>query len=521
MKKNHLLTWVTPILCATLLLSACASTPPQNAMAKFEQEFSEHYPTARLSAAVPVNTNKPLDLPGAIQILLSQSPQVRIELAQLGVADAQRLQAELITNPHLSIGALRPEDGGRWKLDVGLSQPLLELFTRPLRRQLAEDNLLSAQLRLQSRLQTLIAQTSDAYYAAVAARQHLQVQQQMLDATLARQQLGNSLYRAGNMSENSFLYYDNELRRVQQQVKKRERKAREKQLELLNILGMDSHSPIRLPNQLPVLPTEKMSHTNLFAQAKNDRLDIKITRQQLAQLENRRALIRKQNGWRDMSAGINAEREFDGAMNVGPELEFALPIFNRNQGKLAALDAQTTKTQAQLTQTLLDADTEIAQALNQMQSAREQLELIAASLQVAEKRVLLSNREVNFMLGSPFELLSIKRQEIQLAHDYTHELASYWKARTQLELAIGRALPALTPAIDHSTMDHDAMDHSGADHSGIDHGKMDHSKMNHGSMRHGDHPKTHDHSAHQHHENENPTESANKKTNEHEEHNHD
>lgn len=459
MNKSILLIRSSSILFSALLLSACASTPTSNSSAQLEQQLSEHFPAAQLSAPAPVIANKTLDLPGAIQTLLAQSPQVRIELAQLGIADAQRLQAELISNPHLSIGALKPEDGGRWQLDVGLSQPLLELFTRPLRRQIAEDNLLSVQLRLQARLQKLIAQTGDAYYSAIAAQQHLQVQQQMLDATLARQQLANSLYRAGNMSENSFLYYDNELRRVQQQVKKRERKAQEKYLALLNMIGLNSSQKIKLPTKLPVLPTENFVQAELLTKANNDRLDIKIATQQLTQLENRRSLLHKQNGWRDMSIGINAEREFDGATNVGPELEFALPIFNRNQGKLAAIDAQTAKAHAQLTQSKLNADTEIAQALNQMQSAREQLDLITASLQVAEKRVTLSNREVNFMLGSPFELLNIKRQQIQLAHDYTNELKNYWQARTQLELAIGRALPTSAPAIDHSKMDHSSMNH--------------------------------------------------------------
>ena len=479
-KKIHLLR-KTSLLFSVLLLGACASTPPNNSRALLEHQLSEHFPEARLSAPAPVITDKTLDLPSAIQVLLSQSPQVRIELAQLGIADAQRVQAELISNPHLSIGALKPEDGGRWQLDVGLSQPLLELFTRPLRRQMAEENLLSVQLHLQARLQQLISRAGDAYFAAIAARQHLQVQQQMLDATLARQQLAKSLYHAGNMSENSFLYYDNELRRVQQQVKKRERNAQEKYFELLNMLGMESHHTITLPDQLPALPTEKFSHTDLVKQAQNDRLDIKITTQQLVQLESRRALIREEKGWRDMSVGINAEREFDGATNVGPELEFALPIFNRNQGKLAAIDAQTIKLQAQLAQTLLDVDTEIALALNQMQSAREQLDLISASLVVAEKRVMLSNRETNFMLGSPFELLNSKRQEIQLAHEYTNELANYWQARSQLELAIGRALPTPAPAVDHS--------------------KIDHSKMDHSKMKHGDH--------------------TNKKSNKHEEHQHD
>jgi cobalt-zinc-cadmium efflux system outer membrane protein len=521
MNTTNLLIRSGLLFCASLLLSACTTTPAQHSVLLANEQLSQTHPGTTLSSAPAHIDDKTIDLKSAIQLLLSQSPQVRIEVAQLGVADAQRLQAELISNPHLSIGALKPEDGGRWQLDVGLSQPLLELFTRPLRRQLADDNLLSVQLRLQSRLQTLIAQTGDAYYSAIAARQHVQVQRQMLEATLARQQLANSLYRAGNMSENSYLYYDNELRRVQQQVKKREHNAHEKNLVLLNMMGMDSHKAITLPNQLPVLPTEKLMHADLLKQAQNDRLDIKITTQQLSQLENRRSLIRKENGWRDMSVGINAEREFDGATNVGPELEFALPIFNRNQGKLAAVDAQATKTQAQLTQALLDADTEIAQALNQMQSAREQLDLISASLQVAEKRVTLSNREVNFMLGSPFELLNIKRQQIQLAHDYTNELKNYWQARTQLELAMGRALPLSTPAIDHSKMSHDEMDHSEMDHSKMNHSEMNHAEINHDAMNHSTHQQTDDHSAHQHNEDDMPTESVDKTTSEHKEHNHD
>ncbi len=515
MENSTLLMRTGSVLFTCLLLTACASTPPKDSVAQAQQQLSQTHAGADLLSPPLELGNKTLNLPTAIQSLLSRSPQVRIQLAQLGVADAQRLQAELISNPHLSIEALKPEDGGRWQLDFGLSQPLLELFTRPLRRELAEENLLAVQLRLQAQLQELIAQTGNIYYDAVAAQQHLQVQQTMLDATRARQQLANSLYRAGNLSENNFLFYDNELRRVQQQVNKREHKAQEAYLTLLNLIGLNSQQVIHLPTQLPILPTEKFTHSELLTQAQNDRLDIKIATQQLNQLENRRELLRKENGWRDMSVGISAEREFDGTTNVGPEIEFALPIFNRNQGKLAALDAQTTKAEAQLTQAKLDADTEIAQTLNQMQTAREQLELIQSSLQVAEKRVQLSNREINFMLGSPFELLNIKRQEIQLAHEYTRELASYWQARTELELALGRALPT-PPQSNPETIDHNKMDHSKMDHSKMNHGDMDQSHMNHDSMNHSEHSESVDHSAHQHH-----SDDSDRNASAHEEHQHD
>lgn len=487
------------LLTSSLLITACSSTAPQNSLMPVQTALEQNFPGASLDAdhTVSSTTKEPLQLTAAIQLLLSHSPQVRMQLAQLGVADAQQLQAELISNPHISIGAMRPEGGGRWQLETGLSQPLLELFTRPLRRQLAQDNLLRAQLQLQAELQELIVQTQSHYYSALAAAQHLQIQTQVLDAAKAQMQLALSLYRAGNMAENQFLYYDNELRRVQQQFNQRRLAAKNARLTLLNFIGLPSSTTLTLPTQLPALQPETFDRDQLMAEANSHRLDNKIIQQQLTLASKRRTLLARENGWRDISVGINAEREADGAKNIGPEVEFALPIFNRNQGKLAALDAQVAQLQAKLQQHELAADLEIAQALLALETAQTQLALITQSLQVAEKRTALAQREVNFMLTSPFELLEIKRNEIQLAHDYTKELKNYWLARSQLELSIGKKLPISTGKPDHSQMDHSEMDHS----------KMDHSTMNHAEM---------DHSSHQSH-----SDHADKNTSEEQEHQHD
>ncbi|WP_039913715.1 TolC family protein, partial [Cellvibrio mixtus] len=436
------------VFIASTLLGACAISPPQTSINTVEQQLGEQFPATKISqnslgkSTISITRDEPLTLPQTLQILLSHSPQVRIELAQLGIANAAALQAELIENPHISIGALKPEDGGRWQLDTSLSQPLLALFTRPLRRELAQENLLEAQLRLQARLQQLIAQTSEHYFAAVAAMQHCYIQNKLLEATTARQQLALSLYRAGNLSENNFLAYDNELRRARQQMEKRQTIAYEKRLELLNLIGLPSIENIEFAAQLPALPTEKFNHSQLLAQAKTNRTDIKIAQQQLAIVGKRQQLVKQQHGWRDITLGLNAEREFDGANNIGPEVEFALPIFNRGQGKLAEINANKTALAARLQKFELDADKSIAQSLNLMDSARAQINILEPALSVAEKRVDLSNREVNFMLGSPFELLAIKRQQIQLAHEFTDALKNYWQARAQLELAIGQALPS-------------------------------------------------------------------------------
>ncbi len=80
MRKPILLLRSSSVLFSALLLSACASTPADNPTAQMEQQLNERYPGAQLSAPVPVIANKKLDLQSAIQMLLSQSPQVRIQL---------------------------------------------------------------------------------------------------------------------------------------------------------------------------------------------------------------------------------------------------------------------------------------------------------------------------------------------------------------------------------------------------------------------------------------------------------
>lgn len=492
---------VTLSACSTSLSSRSSNAfTSNNSLFEVEQSLAKNFTPVPLTQENRPTISNPLAPIDTVQLLLSQSPKVRAAIAQLGIADAQRLQTELISNPRISLGAMKPEAGGRWQLEMGLSQPLLELFTRPLRRELAQGDLLRAQLHLQRQLQQLIVQTHSYYYDAVAAQQHLQIQQQVLEATKAQQQLALSLYHAGNMAENNFLYYDNELRRVQQQLNKHQQVTNEKRWRLFNVIGLTSTSALTIPAQLPTPGKDIFVRNELIKTAKSHRLDIHIAQQQLLLINQRRHLLKKENGWRDMNVGINVEREFDGATIGGPELEFALPIFNRGQGKLAIADAQLSRLQAELQQHELDMDWEIAQALNKLETAQQQLALLKQSFQAAEKRVALANREVNFMLTSPFQLLDIKRDEIQLAHDYTDELNNYWQARSDLELAIGKALPISDNGSNHNH------DHSQLDHSQMDHSNSDHSKMNHGG----------DHSHHQ------PQSTDTDKTSgKHQEHHHD
>ena len=145
---------------------------------------------------------QPLTLERAVQAALLNNPQVRAELTRLDAAHAERIQAGLLRNPMGSLMVLRPEGGGRFELDYSLMQSLFDLFTRSRRVAIAD----IAQQRVQAEVMMqllLISQNSEAaYYEAIAAKQALSLQQEMLALEQSTLNLQTRQSRQGILSSN-------------------------------------------------------------------------------------------------------------------------------------------------------------------------------------------------------------------------------------------------------------------------------------------------------------------------------
>lgn len=436
------------LACILLLLAGCAtSSDPQILQQKTTAAFASHNPKYSLDkstqqAALEHIAHKLLSLHEAVQLMLVNSPQVTAKLQTLGLADAKRIQAGLIRNPVFSIGALYPDAGDGWKLDFGLSQSLADIFTRKLRQQVADGKLLQAQLELQQTLQELIHATSTAYTNAVGAKQLYTVQQQHYDTLLARQQLAASIYAAGNMSEVNYLFYEQERQNALRKLQERKLQAEQKQLELGYQLGLTPSRSFVLPGELPNPPMEEsFSAQSLLKDAQQHRQDLQQLTQQLASIAPQESLLTRETWLSDMELGIIGEREFDGMRAYGPELAMELPLFNRGAAKKQILQQQRAILLANLENLGLKIQKEVHQSLNELTLARNNTRDIQASITTVNRRLQLSQREVNYMLTSPFDLLRLVQQKNQVQQEYIQNLKQYWKARAQLELALGMSIP--------------------------------------------------------------------------------
>jgi len=470
---------------AGLLLSACASTPTainEASSAALLQQLSLTHPRIE-SSSLPGTEATTLMPDDAARLMLLHSPRIRALLAQTGIEDARRAQASLISNPRFAVGALRPEGGGRWQLDFGLTQSLLDVFTRSIRKELAEQQWLQAQLQLQSGLQDAVAVLQERWFSAVAAREVLAVQQTQLRASEARALFARSLYEAGNLTETTLLLHELDLTRQKNAFEDAQLADRREQASLRYLIGVDekTFASLQLPSALPAVPTERFDKKTLLAIGHQHQPAFALLNARQEHIAQQAGLTRR-SLWRDVGVGVEWEREFDGSKNTGAQLEIGLPVFDRGNHRLAALAAESDVIEASLDDYRQKMNRDISTALDQLSAARATQQRLVEAVGLANKRLLLMQREVNFMISSPFELLVSKQQVLQFEEDAIRSRENYWKARASLERSIGQQLPLPESALIPETPGAPIQEHNHHDH---------HSMHGHAPV-----PQQHDHNHH-------------------------
>lgn len=478
--------WLLALL-GSLGLLGCSSLPPDTAdpfsaieqqqlsVADITLDLTERDRQARVNELLQ-QTLRPAQ---AMELLLINSPKVRAELAELGIAQARELQAGLLSNPSVGIGALRPEGGGRWQLDAGISQSILDIFTRPLRQQLADAEFTAAQITLHQRLNQQLYQAQHQYYKTLATNELVQqrsAQQQAAEASLS---LAQSLFDAGNIPERHLLQYQLDLQAQMRQRQEAEMSARQQSITLGALLGFDSDTPLQLPRQLPRLPAaDNFDRAELLAIATQQRHDLQLARAQVQATENALALQHKTGAFTEIEVGTNVERESDGSYKAGPEIAFGLPLFDRGHARIQRARAAIQRSKALLQAQEIQTEADITSALDALASARASVEQIEqTSLPLQRKVQALKLREYNFMLSSAFELIQFKQQEFDLLRERTDALLAYWQARSELTLATGQSLPLKSnhePAEDNATSVQPAQPAPEIDHSKHHHGGHHH-----------------------------------------------
>ena len=199
------------LLGAAAVLAGCASVAPDGLRGDVaaltagrtggtEAALPATDPTARTQAQQSINDwlAQPITQDTAVRIALLNNPGLHARLAALGVADAERVQAITLPNPHLALG--RFTNSHEREIERTLAFSVLDLVTLPWRTARQAERLQIATLQTAQDVVTLAFDTRRAWLRAVAAEQVAAAHERMVEAAEAGAELARRMVRVGNWS---------------------------------------------------------------------------------------------------------------------------------------------------------------------------------------------------------------------------------------------------------------------------------------------------------------------------------
>jgi cobalt-zinc-cadmium efflux system outer membrane protein len=458
-RDHGLSTPLAPALVATLaatFAAACASVSPERGhdqVAALIQERTGQKTRwqsgppddAQVAAWVRSAAAAGLTRARAVEIALVNSPELQMTYEDLGISQADMVQAGLLRNPTLGADfGFQISSGRTSELRVSLVQDFLDLFVLPLRKQIAREQFEADTLRVAHRALETAADVEKSFVTAQARAELVAFRRTVVEATGAAADLSQRQFDAGNVSE-----LDHASERAAHEQAKLEL-ARE-EIELLDarervsrLLGLWGETTTwRFAESLPQLPPAEPRLEHLEAFAMRQRLDVAVARRTAALLGKSVDMARSTRLLGRLEVGIDAHQDPDGPRVLGPNLVVELPIFDQRQAVIARLEAQRRQQERRLAATAVDARSEVRLADARLRAARlvashQRDVVLPLRKRIAEQALL----HYNGMFVGLYQLLAAKQGEVEALRGYLEALRDYWIAQAELRRALGGALPA-------------------------------------------------------------------------------
>ena len=395
------------------------------------------YAANALHGVVPVDT--------AIRVALLRNKRLQATFEDLGIAQADVVQAGLLANPVFSGGSFRAAGGGTGILQLGLALPFIDYLQRPSRRGAARQAYAAEQSRVAAAVIALVADVRVAYAEAQAAEQMEELRATVLLATEASSIAAGALHDAGNVSDfdlaqQQAMSADARLALLTARGERRAHFAA-----LARVLGVASDTSWTLTPRLG-MPADTLPPVHVLAplaQARNLELRAAFegaaAASRLAGLANTFALLP------DGSIGVGGETDPDGRF-TGATLSVPLPLFDQGQGRVARARAVFRQAVDRHDAFAVEIAADVAALAARVEAARERaLHLQRTVLPLRAQLVAESQRFVNAMAQSVFTLLLARQAEIDAGQAYVEALRDYWTLRARLEQAVGGSFQPLTP----------------------------------------------------------------------------
>ncbi|WP_295995023.1 TolC family protein [Rugamonas sp.] len=388
------------------------------------------------SAEVQALLDKPLTAESAVQIALLNNSALKASFAELGVAEADFVQAGRMRNPSFSFG--RVKGGGDAEIDRSVMFDIAGLLTLPTRKRIEQGRFEQAKLQAASQATQLAADTRRAYFMAVAAAQSAAFAEQVRGAAEASSQLAESMAKVGNWSKldqaRERAFYQDAVTQLAR-TKHEAIASREQLIRLLGLWGAQQN--FSLPDRLPDLPSQPKEINDAEAQALSQRLDVLAARRDTEATASALGLTKATAFINVFDTGYANKSTTGLPRENGYQVSLELPIFDWGGAKVARAEAQYMQSVHRTTDVAVRARSEVREAYSSYRTtydiARHYRDDVVPLRKKISDEVLL---RYNGMLASVFELLADSREQLMSVNTAIETQRDFWIAETKLKSAI-------------------------------------------------------------------------------------
>lgn len=436
-----------------------------------------------------------LALDDAIALALRNNRELRGELQTIGRAQAELVQAGLLSNPVVNFMMMFPSGGGRAMLRANAlpMQPLQDLWLIPARSEVATAALQTAVLRLADRGVETVAEVKKTYAEVQFAQRSVELMRAGMELVRQSTSIIEISQAAGKASQVEVSVSRIRHERLRSDLLAMDAELAARKHELLRLMGLADAADdwtVAPFDEAADAVDEPEREERLVLLAGEQRLDLKAAEWE-AESAMRRITLTRREGWPDLALGFTFERSpaprstgpsararaFDAAAagleqglsgepsmpglprfspraspprevkyTLGPMIELELPIFDWGQ-------AQTAMAMHEYQQRLADYDArlqtivrDVRQTLVRQAEAREQLQLFREVILPEVQRNLELARQA-YVAGQTNLIIYLQTQEdlIETRQKMLDFLRRYRLSRAELERAVGGELALTAP----------------------------------------------------------------------------
>jgi cobalt-zinc-cadmium efflux system outer membrane protein len=374
----------------------------------------------------------------AVQIALLNNRNLQATYEEIGIAQADLVEAGLLRNP---IFEIERRFSGR-ALEMDVFNEFIDLLLLPLRKRAAKAEFEAAKLRIAHEVLTQIAEVRAAFYEHQGDAQLVDLNRTVEKASEDSAAVALRLHEAGNTTDLDLANEQAQHVQMKLEFAKAQSAALGSREKLNSLVGAwGTQTTWKIAPRLPELPTKEVAASRLEARAITQRLDLSAARQATIAQGRSAGIAAVGTMLNELEVGAHYEREPEGDSTIGPSLRLPIPLFNFGQGASMRAHAKFRQNQQKYFALAVQIRSDVRAARDRMLLARQRAEYLKSTVLPLRSRIVQETQlQYNAMHLGAFELLRAKQEEVNAGKEHVEALRDYWVARAELEKAVGGSL---------------------------------------------------------------------------------